>query len=87
MKRIYNDIPLQSVLYFIPGDTILTIYDMKLNDVYYNRENGEHVGTWEGLAKDSVNIPTRYQYAKVYHMEAHWKNHIVFYVSTQFEQY
>lgn len=87
MKRIYNDIPLQSVLYFIPGGTLLTVYDMKSSDILYNRENGKPVGTWEGDAKDSVSIPPRYQYAKVYHMEAHWRDHIVFYISTQLEQH
>ena len=87
MKRIYNDIPLQSILYFIPGDTLLTVYDLKGSDIIYNREHGESVGTWEGYAKDSSHLPERYKAAKVYHMAAHWKNHIVFYISTQFEQY
>lgn len=87
MKRIYNDVPLQSVLSFVPGDTMLCIYDMKGSDIYYNRENGKPVGTWEGLAKDFTSIPVRYRSAKVYHMEAHFKNHIIFYISTQFEQY
>ena len=87
MKRIYNDVPLQSVLFFVPGDTMLCIYDMKGSDIYFNRENGKPVGTWEGLAKDATSIPIRYRNAKVCHMEAHWQKHLVFYISTALEEH
>lgn len=85
MKRIYNDIPLASILYVIPGYIRITVHDMKGSDIRYNREHGTPVNTWDCMAKDSYKIPTKYERAKVYHIETPEENHIVFYISTQTE--
>lgn len=87
MKRIYSDIPLESVTFYTPGYIKITVVDMKASDIHYNRENGNPVGVWEGFAKDSVKIPYRYQYAKIHHMEVPEQNHVVYYISTQTERY
>lgn len=86
MKRIYNDIPLASILYLIPGYIRITVKDMTYSDLRWNRD-AEPVKTWDGMAKDSYNLPSRFDYAKVYHIETPEENHIVFYISTQSEQY
>ena len=87
MKRIYNDIPLASILYVIPGYIRVTVHDMKGSDIRYNRENATPVNTWDCMAKDSYKMPSKFDHAKVYHIEAPEENHIVFYISTQMEQY
>lgn len=87
MKRIYNDIPLASILYLVPGNIRLTINDMKYSDIRWNRENAEPVNTWDGMAKESYKMSSRFEYSKVYHIEVPEENHLVFYISTQAEQY
>lgn len=85
MKRIYNDIPLASILYVIPGYIRITVHDMKGCDIHYNRENAQPVKTWDCMAKDSYKMPTKFERSKVYHIETPEQNHIVFYISTQME--
>ena len=86
MKRIYNDIPLASILYVIPGNIRITVQDMKGSDIRYNRENAEPLKTVDCMARDSyTKMPTKFDYAKVYHIEAPEENHLVFYISTEME--
>ena len=87
MKRIYNDIPLQSILYVIPGFVELRVEDWEEQKLRWMPEGAQPVKVWEGLAKDSYNMPTRFQYSKVRHMETTTTGKIVFRISTQFEQY
>lgn len=87
MKRIYNDIPLASVLYVIPGDVRITVHDMTYSDIRWNRESAKPIKTWDTLAKDSYKLPTKFDRAKVYHIETPEANHIVFYICTQSEIY
>ena len=85
MKRIYENIPLQSILYVVPGNTFITVKDMKASDVHFNR-NANPIDTWQGLAKESYFIPDKYKYSKVYCMETE-ESRLTFYISTQFEKY
>ena len=87
MKRIYNDIPLASILYVIPGYIRVTVHDMHYSDIRLNRENATPVNTWDCMAKDSYKMPTKFDRAKVYHIETPEENHIVFYIATESEIY
>lgn len=87
MKRIYNDIPLRSVLFTIPGYTHIRIYDFKSSDVRYN-DSAVPVWSWEGLVKDSYGLdglPLRVEVAKVYRIDIEGKE-IIFRISTESER-
>lgn len=87
MKKLYNKVPLQSVLYFIPGTTRIVIEDYLRASVIW--DNAKPVYTWEGLAANSHNLPNKYTYAAVCGMEISPENPntLVFRVSTEFEEY
>ena len=85
MKRIYNDIPLASILFVIPGYIRVTVHDMTYSDIRWHREEANPVKTWDHMAKDSYKMPSVFDHAKVYHIEVPEENHIVFYICTQAE--
>ena len=87
MKRIYNDIPLASILFVIPGYIKVTVNDMTYADIRWHRETATPVKKWECMAKDSYKMPDKFDRAEVYHIEVPEENHIVFYISTQAETY
>lgn len=87
MKRIYNKIPLISVLFNVPGNIHIEVLDLKEADLQWNRENATPVGQWSGWAKEDYKMPTRFQNAALRHVEVPGENQIRFYISTQFEQY
>ena len=87
MKHIYNDIPLQSILYVIPGFVELQVEDWKEQELFWMPEGAKPVKVWEGLAKDYHNMPTRFRYSKIRHMETTKTGKVVFRISTQFERY
>ena len=87
MKRIYNDIPLASVMFVIPGYIRITIKDMTWGDLRWNREDAMPVNTWDCMAKESYKMPTKFDHAKIRHIEVPEENHIVFYICTDVEEY
>ena len=54
MKRIYNDIPLQSILFLVPGTTKIIVEDYTKKDLFSPWEmDYAPVYTWEGKAYDA----------------------------------
>lgn len=88
MKRIYNDIPLQSILYIVPGTTKIVIEDYT-KSALFDPHGGTPVYKWEGKAYDAHKIPDKYLRAKAQGVELSPDDPgtIVFKVSTEFEQY
>lgn len=90
MKRIYNDIPLQSILYLVPGTTKIIVEDYTKKDLFSPWEmNCTPVYTWEGKACDAHKIPDKYLRAKAQGVEIcpATLDTLIFKVSTEFEQY
>lgn len=85
MKRTYNNIPLQSVLYVIPGYVKLIIEDY--TEAGLLRTDLLPVGTWEGLAKDSNSIPWKYSAARIRDIDPIAESTLRIKVSTQYEEY
>lgn len=87
MKKLYNKVPLQSVLYFIPGNTRIIIEDYLRVSVIW--DNAKPETTWEGLAANAHNLPYKYTYAAVWGMKISPENPntLVFRISTEFEDY
>ena len=90
MKRIYNDIPLQSILYLVPGTTKIVIEDYT-KSALFDPHGGTPVYKWEGKACDAYAkvASYKYLYAKAQGVELSPDDPgtIVFKVSTEFEQY
>lgn len=52
MKRIWNDVPLQSLLYTVPGDTLIRIKDIKHHPAFVDKNNPDnYTVVYEGEAK------------------------------------
>lgn len=87
MKRIYNDIPLQSILFLVPGTTKIIVEDYTKFSPW--EMDYAPVYTWEGKAYDAHKIPDKYLRAKAQGVELSPDDPgtIVFKVSTEFEQY
>lgn len=90
MKRIYNDIPLQSILYLVHGTTKIIVEDYTRSALFspWERNIGP-VDRWEGKAYDQHKIPYKFLRAKAQGIELSPidPETIIFKVSTEFEQY
>ena len=88
MKRIYENIPLQSILYVVPGTAKIVIEDYTRQGILWENSN-KPVYTWEGKVCETTKLPYKYSRAKVYHVSTHPEDPgtLLFKVSTEFEQY
>jgi len=90
MKRIYNDIPVDSVLFTVPGNTMVTVKDFSYQEYQrhsFTLQQPNPVYIWQGYGKESHRLPYRYRYAKVYHIEGDGTGGIVIWTVTEFEKY
>ena len=87
MKRIYNDIPLRSVLYLIGGNQRIKVRNYHTqNDLLWNTD--KYTCEFDGLAKDFYGY--RYsviEKAKVHRIDVLDDGSILFSISTAFEQF
>lgn len=86
MKRIAENVALDTISYILPGDTKIVIEDRKLRGTYWIEP--ENTVRWEGLVKNFYKSDNAYKWgrSKVYHME-HTPDHILLVISTEFEEY
>ena len=89
MKRIYNNIPLQSVLYLINGTKNIRIIDRK-DRMYEETGKVIYEGSYNNMKKvDFYNqglTEHKVEYATVHGIEAEGDT-LVFIISTRFEEY
>ena len=91
MKRIYNDIPLESILFTVPGNTKVTVKDFSYQE--YRRTpfiegpitNYRYI--WQGIGSESHRLPFRYSNAKVYHTDVNEDGSLEFWTCTDVEKY
>lgn len=90
MKRIYERIPLKSVLYLIPGNSEIVVRD------YATHADAEHerfpVKTWKGIVADAFSpfggLSYRETAAELFSMKFDpYRNVYVFSISTATDQY
>ena len=85
MKRIYNDIPVESILYTIGGLQRVKIIDYPTQYDCSNCKNGTVV--FDGLVKDTYGYKlAKYTEAKVYETRIE-DDALVFDVFTKYEEY
>ena len=86
MKRTYNDVALETILFVMSGKYRIIVEDYDHEALRW-RADKPPVGTWEGAANDFSKMPWKYQRAKVYEVIPVNETTIKFKISTQFEQY
>lgn len=88
MKRMANKVALGSILSLMYGYTKIVVEDRKHKDVYI--DNSPDTKRWEGFVKDFWKAPDEITYkwlrTSVYQIW-HKDDHILFLISTEFEQY
>lgn len=91
MKRIYNDIPLASILYGIRGDQRILIRDWEsVNAMHFRTTHGKdkYKVAFEGEEKDFHFWQySKLKASKYYGMEVMEDGTLVFDISTAYEQY
>lgn len=84
MKRIYNDIPLQSVLYLVGGLQEIEIRDYK--NSYEVMMKGEHKIVYAGLFRDArLSMNYKIEHAKVRGIDA-VGDKLIFAISTAMDE-
>ena len=90
MKRISNDVSVQTICYVIGGNQHIKIVDYD-NDYTMSQDNNGTQGTvvYDGLLKDSYR--DSYKLVKYFRSKCHGiiieNNNIIFQVFTKYEQY
>ena len=90
MKRTYNNVALETILFVMPGYIKIIVEDGGWGKIHWTDVPGnEPVSVWEGLAKDALHGKTgmkpHWGRSKVYHMELRG-DALLFRISTQFEE-
>ena len=89
MKRTYNNVALETILFTIPGNVKIIVEDWEEGKIHWTDvpENNP-VSVWEGLVKDFKMSGGNWKQSrsKVYHTEIRG-DAILFRISTQFEEY
>ena len=91
MKRIYNDIPLLSILFGIGGGQRIRIRDWENVNAMHFKDTwgkGKYKVAFEGKASDCGGYKhCKYTHAKYYGMEVAEDGTLVFDICTAFERY